>query len=313
MVGYIDGIYSNTGSQIEFNAETTSEGHLRGGSAKGPEATATGSIGIEQGGQNVQANSLTYTYAWKRCSGALRSDLGATSATYTPVAADQGKALKVAVTATDSTGSTVAESNASKAVTASLSWYTWDSSLTSWLRPTSTPFTASQNGGYYIGWVSGGVVWSIYCSQGSGSGTLSNTDTQAAIEGYALALTGCTMLEPSGCKLGGNKFTFPSLTAKSPGESSSELKPTLSLQGTGEVVAEYNVEGCGISTAPRKLVGSFPATVDNEGSRILTSFADVQAAGTLHAQTFNGPAVGIASATTVLSEGEDPVKLAIEP
>ena len=60
-----------------------------------------------------------YTYQWQRCnsSGASCADIsGATVQTYTPLAADVGKTLRVVVTATNASGSTPASSNATAAV-----------------------------------------------------------------------------------------------------------------------------------------------------------------------------------------------------
>ena len=60
-----------------------------------------------------------YTYQWQRCnsSGASCADIsGATVQTYTPLAADVGKTLRVVVTATNASGSTPASSNATAVV-----------------------------------------------------------------------------------------------------------------------------------------------------------------------------------------------------
>ncbi|HEY7949831.1 MAG TPA: hypothetical protein VID51_03240, partial [Solirubrobacterales bacterium] len=46
LVGTLRGFYSNSASQIEFNAESTAEA-LRVGSPVGPKVTAVGSIGLE--------------------------------------------------------------------------------------------------------------------------------------------------------------------------------------------------------------------------------------------------------------------------
>lgn len=67
---------------------------------------------------------LTYTYQWKRCAaddpvnGACFDISGATSSFYTPTQDDFGKRLRVAVTATNSQGSTTQNSEVSAAVQA---------------------------------------------------------------------------------------------------------------------------------------------------------------------------------------------------
>lgn len=64
----------------------------------------------------------TFTYQWRQCDsgGASCSDIaGATASTYTPVTADQGKTIRVVVTATNGSGSASATSNATSVVTGS--------------------------------------------------------------------------------------------------------------------------------------------------------------------------------------------------
>jgi hypothetical protein len=338
MFGVINGFYSNAASQIEFNPETTFTGALRLRSKVGPKASATGTIGLATGkGGNVGADSLTYTYGWKRCSPGCTEIPGATSSTYTPVPADQGNGLKSVVTATDSTGSTTVESLESNAVTASLSWYAcgkWgepgvfeDASCTksgasnpySWLRPSSTSFTSSNTraGGeispYVIMWSSSGVEFKIECATGSGSGTLSNSETQAKVEGYALTLSGCYERAPGSCSLKGTTLTFNTLKASSPKESASVLKPELLFEpSAGTELAPFTITGCG-SGGNFKFIGSFPATMYNEGSFIGTTWGQVNASGLMRFQTATGPAVGMETVNRVLSEGTNPVKLDIAP
>jgi hypothetical protein len=64
----------------------------------------------------------TFTYQWRQCDsgGANCSDIGgATSSTYTPVVVDQGKTIRVVVTATNASGSASSTSNATSVVTGS--------------------------------------------------------------------------------------------------------------------------------------------------------------------------------------------------
>jgi RTX calcium-binding nonapeptide repeat (4 copies)/WD40-like Beta Propeller Repeat len=67
---------------------------------------------------------ITYTYQWKRCdpadpsNGACVDIVGATFSIYTPVNADYGKRLRVAVTATNSQGAATQNSEVSAPVTA---------------------------------------------------------------------------------------------------------------------------------------------------------------------------------------------------
>jgi hypothetical protein len=77
---------------------------------------------------------LTYAYSWKRCDAAGSACIavdGATDASYTLVAADVGKTLRVFVTASNSAGSATAESAASSVVTGQLR----DSPLWDWAAP----------------------------------------------------------------------------------------------------------------------------------------------------------------------------------
>ena len=65
------------------------------------------------------SGSPTYGYQWRHCDaagGACWAIAGATATTYTPTSNDVGATLRVAVTATNSAGSTVAVSAATAAV-----------------------------------------------------------------------------------------------------------------------------------------------------------------------------------------------------
>src|SRR3954469_13851480 len=67
----------------------------------------------------------SYAYAWQRCDtsgGACAAISGATSKQYTATSADVGHRLRVAVTATNSSGSGMASSRATDAVAATGSW-----------------------------------------------------------------------------------------------------------------------------------------------------------------------------------------------
>lgn len=309
-VGVINAVYSNSSSQIEFNPETTATG-LRWGSRFGPYFTATGTIGLKTtGGQAVKADSMTYAYTWKRCSATCENIAGAGGATYTPVAADQGKNLKVAVTATDPSGNATVESSATSSATASLSWYVSEGGT--WLRPASTSFTATEFAPTVIRYTWGGVLYEISCSGGSGSGTLANTETQANVEGFNLTLTGCHLTLPVSCNIKGEKLVFNTLKASSPAESSSELKHGLTfVPQSGSVLVEFAYTGCGIEGS-HYFSGYFPAQFSNEGSRLVTSYSEVIGSGGMRLQGITGPPVGMTSASTVLSEGSKAVKLDIQ-
>jgi hypothetical protein len=67
-----------------------------------------------------QNSPTSFSYAWSRCNsggGSCSTISGASSASYTPVAADVGQTLKVTVTATNLTGTASASSSPSSAVT----------------------------------------------------------------------------------------------------------------------------------------------------------------------------------------------------
>lgn len=95
-----------------------------------PVATSPPSIsGVAQQGQTLTASSgswsgttpIAYAYQWERCdnSGSACSAVGgATSQTYAPGSQDAGHTLRVVVTATNSTGSDQAASDATAVVTA---------------------------------------------------------------------------------------------------------------------------------------------------------------------------------------------------
>lgn len=315
--GTINGVYSNSASQIEYNAETSGGGQLRLNSSEGVKTSATGSIGLKgAGGSSIQANSITYTYAWKRCSGSCEVIAGATTSSYTPVAADQGKTLKVAVTATDSSASATAESSASGAVKASLSWY---ASSGGWQRLTSpTSFTASNtmaNGEvppYVISWTWGGPAFEISCTGGSGSGTLSNSETQASVDSLSLTLTGCSVPKAPSCGIEGNKIVFNTLSATSPTESASKLNPELKfVPKAGEVIAGVGITGCGLGHY--SITGYFPALVNNGGSTIESTAKEVGASKGMRIEGATGPVVSMTSSTRILSEGVNPLKLDIAP
>lgn len=344
LVGVINGFYSNAGSQIEFNPETTATG-LRLGSTLGPKATATGTIGLEMsGGGNVGADSLTYTYAWNRCSGGKCSAIaGATKSTYTPVAADVGKKLTVSVTATDAIGGTTATSAETGSVIGDPNWYVcgkWgepgvyeNSSCTkkgasnpySWLRATSTPFTSSnilekgEGRIFSFNWTTGGVAFEIVCTGASGEGTLSNTESQANIGGLKLTLSGCWYTGAPlgmGCQISSNggaadyKMVFNTLKGSSQGESTTEVH--FEPEGGGGTLLEFWVKNCEIAGSYR-FTGWFPALFHNEGSFVETTSAEVKVSGGMKFMSSTGPVAGITSANRVLSEGEKPVKLDVTP
>jgi hypothetical protein len=315
VIGVINGSYSNAKSQIEFNAATTGGGALRFQSKLGPKATATGSIGLQAAeGGNIGADSMTYSYQWKRCSGTTCATIsGATGSTYTPVAADIGKQLKVAVTATDSNGATSVDSGISSKVTASLSWYQESPKGSgAWLRPSSIPFSTSPAGITEFDWTSSGIWFRLTCSGTSGEGSLVNGSTQANVSGLGLTFTECFLVAPVMCEVGGGgKLAFYTLAASSPGESTTEPKRELKfVPQEGGTIVEFELTGCAYF-GHYKFTGSFPAQVSNSGPKINTTSAEVKAAAGMHFGGSTGPLVGINSSTNVLTES--PVKLDVAP
>src|SRR5205823_6606422 len=84
-----------------------------------PANTAQPTIqGAAQEGQTLTASAgtwagtapISFGYQWRRCANGCADLAGATGQTYTPVAADVGATLRVAVTATNSAGSATATS-----------------------------------------------------------------------------------------------------------------------------------------------------------------------------------------------------------
>jgi hypothetical protein len=76
-------------------------------------ATLTASPGTWTGTQPI-----AFAYQWQRCTTACNPIAGATSASYTLVAADQGATMRVVVTGTNNAGNSVATSNATATVQA---------------------------------------------------------------------------------------------------------------------------------------------------------------------------------------------------
>jgi len=337
LVGVINGLYSNPGSQIEFNPATSGTGTLRIGSKAGPKTTANGAIGLEMSkGGNIGADSLTYSYQWNSCAEACSEIAGATASTYTPVAADIGKNLTVSLTATDTTGATAATSSKTGAIKGNFNWYAcgeWgepgvyeDADCTtkgasnpfSWSQLTSMPFTSSNNvEATTIGWNWAGVYLEILCTGGSGEGTLANTASQADVEEFDLTLTECWFTAGwIGCQIssGGGSATlaFNSLKAKSV----LSTKPQLNFEPeAGITLVEFTVKNCAFA-GNYKFTGWFPALFHNDdysgGGVIRTDSAEIKASEGMKFQT--SILAGMESAHQVLGEGSLPIKLgAIAP
>jgi len=101
---------------------------ISGQAAIGQQLTA--STGVWSG-----TRPLTYSYQWERCRSSCTSIAGATAAAYTLTAADEGKGIRVVVTASNSVGSAVGPS----AQTANVPTTPVTPSATA---PSSTPSTA---------------------------------------------------------------------------------------------------------------------------------------------------------------------------
>jgi len=101
---------------------------LTGAAATGPPVNTVAPVigGATRGGSTLTAAvgtwspaGTTYAFQWQRDSGSGHADIaGATASTYTLVTADVGSSVRVAVTATNPDGSTVAYSGAGATVTA---------------------------------------------------------------------------------------------------------------------------------------------------------------------------------------------------
>ncbi|HEX6753344.1 MAG TPA: hypothetical protein VF093_07150 [Solirubrobacterales bacterium] len=311
--GAINGFYLSDLSRIEFTAESSGTGALRIGSKFGPKASAEGAIGLQNTatGEAVRLDPLTYGYQWKRCTGETCTEIGgATTSSYTPVAEDWGKTLKVTVTATDVNGSTPATSAASGGVKGTPNWYANDSG---WQHLTSSPFTSSnvletgEEIEYDIRFTWGETLFNIRCSGSTGSGTMTNTGTQAKLEGYALTLTGCAMWSPA-CQLTSSELKFNTMTATSTTGPTSTPSTKLTFAPNGADVVSFSFKNCGGLVGPYKLVGSFPGTFVNSGSYVSHAYNEVKSAGTLKFQSSTGPVVSFEGVQRLQSEAHS-VKL----
>jgi len=281
----------------------------------------------------------SYTRVWKRCAGAECETIsGATKVSYTPVSADLGKSLKVAVTATNAAGSTTAESKATSAGGQIYSWYTceaWggtgvyhDSNCTekseksnfySWLRdkeswaPSVSTNSITAEGAetdYILKYTISGVNFQYTCQSSSGSGSLVNNTSQALIENYSLTLNECAVTSPSssGCVLPGNKLTLGTLTAHTPAPPAAlESKMTFE-PASGEVLATYKLENCfsEIWNGTYTLNGWFPAQMSNGGKTATTTASE--SLGDLKVSGVKASIDGLSTLTTA-----SPMKLDLAP
>lgn len=308
LTGVINGFYVSDKSAVEFTAASSGGGALR--INKAVVAKATGGFSLENTGtgEAIRLDPLTYEYQWKRCGETCTEIGGATKSSYTPVAEDWGKTLKVTVTATDVNGKTSATSAATSTVQGTPNWYANNSG---WQHLTSSPFTSSnvlegeEPKSYYISFVWGETWFQIGCSGSTGSGTMTNTGTQAMLEKYNLTLTGCAMYTPGECKLTSSEMKFNTMTATSvtgptPTPSTKlTFKPNSEL---GEVVS-FSLKNCGGLVGPYKFVGSFPGTFVNSGSYVSHPYNEVKSAKTLRFQEGTGPVVTFEGVQRLLSEG----------
>lgn len=106
---------ASSAAQYQYAAPTSSAA---------PAVTGTAQVGstlTTSNGTWTSDTAITYAYAWDRCDtsgNGCTAISGATASTYTLVAADQGSTIKSAVTATNSSGSTSAQSAPTAVVTA---------------------------------------------------------------------------------------------------------------------------------------------------------------------------------------------------
>jgi hypothetical protein len=115
---------SNTDGSVTVASNAT---EVVGGQAGPPNTQPPTIVGSPVVGQTLTANpgtwtgsGITFAYAWSRCDatgGACTPIPLATQSTYTLVAADSGKTIRVTVTATNTTGSNSVQSAATAAVT----------------------------------------------------------------------------------------------------------------------------------------------------------------------------------------------------
>lgn len=104
---------SSSSAQYQYGPVRTSDPTISGSPQVGQTLTTT------NGGWSSDSNVTRYTYAWGRCdaNGANCVTIaGATSTTYTLVAADQSHRIRSYVTASNASGSTQAISNATDVV-----------------------------------------------------------------------------------------------------------------------------------------------------------------------------------------------------
>lgn len=336
LVGEINGRYSSINSQIEFTTETTATG-LRFGSKFGPVATASGTIGLQSAtGGYIKASPISsYAYAWNRCEGKTCSAIsGANGPTYVPVIADLGKSLSVTVTATDPNGSTAATSAATSTVKQAESegrlsffqcgkWggtsyydnascsHTGETNSYSWLRPASASFVTEAESKFVLDYTAMGTHFEIECNPAQGEGTLTNAATRAEVSGYQLTFSGCYLKAPTYCTINGSgTIKFKPLSATSPAAPEALQAKLKFVPQEGTTFAEFEYGSCALA-GYHKIVGSWPATVDNATSRLISTSAESKS--TLRLDSASGPEMGAQYTGKIVSEGGLPVKLDIAP
>lgn len=260
----------------------------------------------------------SYAYAWERCGPECVPISGATGSSYTPSAADAGKSLRLAVTATNAYGSTTAYSGKSGAVQQSLNWY--ESIGASWQHlGTSSPFTSTLTAyGMTVNYPYVGANVEISCSGLNGTGTLTNQETTAGIDGFDLEPKWCGVIAPAGkgCYLDGYTIDFHTLKAvqSSPGS----LKPEFTVAPTsGNTVAEFTMKGCQGSEVLQAFnknywfTGWFPAQFDASAQTLGWTISSIKASKGLR---LNGSNVsGMTAYNTLKSEAGNLVKLDSKP
>ncbi|HLP23575.1 MAG TPA: fibronectin type III domain-containing protein, partial [Microbacteriaceae bacterium] len=127
--GYVVRVFAVTdaGDGAAISTPTTTVPSTSPSNTTVPSLPATPAVGValtaEPGGWNNGGASVTYGYQWQRAStsaGPFADIAGATGATYTPVAGDEGLSLRVAVTATNVAGTATVASEASDVVRSGL-------------------------------------------------------------------------------------------------------------------------------------------------------------------------------------------------
>ncbi len=245
-----------------------------------PSAPETGTVETTSKG-TWTGSPTSYAYVWFRCtSGGVecKSIPGATSSTYTPVAADLGRTLLTSVTASNSEGSGIALSKPSEVVKAPPAeyWYTCGTKKgslfscspngsTEWVKlPGSTPTKVTLKGTspFKLKLTFNGVKVEVVCSTLTGEGTITNEKEKEKEPGTASETSfnfkSCTVPTPQKCTVG---FPTGSINFLVKGEAINfEGKPAVKFTASeGSTITSFPFEGseCSLKGTTMNLSGAF--------------------------------------------------------